>query len=258
MPANAGQAGVRRRGIIEATGEFLIHLDGDDWVDADYYETLYKIALETGADIVVGDEVMEYPDKIIPKENPPLPQSGKEIMMNWYKDTVGLFCHNKLVRRRIYTDNDILPWENLNMWEDNGLFARLFYHAEVVAQAHGPVYHYNRCNLGAMTAGYGEKQVDQMIEIAKSITAFFQSKTDYKDFEKTVKAFQYLAKLNLITDSLKKYRRFKTLFPESDSIASEIPGYALSSKGRIRFKMVRMGLAPLFILLFKAKSMMKL
>lgn len=255
MPSNGGQAAVRRQGIIEAKGDFIIHLDGDDWVDADYYKSLYDVAVKTDADIVIGDEVMEYPDKVVPKDNFELPTSGKEILRNWYRNTVGMFCHNKLVKRSLYTDNDVLPWVGLNMWEDNGLFARLFYYAERIAQAHGPVYHYNRCNVGAMTAGYGIKQVNQMIGIAQHLTDFFQSKPDYNEFEKTVYAFQYLAKLNLITDSYSKYKRYKSIFPQSDGIASELDRNAFSNKGRIRFMMARYNLAAIFILLFKLKRL---
>lgn len=255
LSANAGQAGVRRRGIIEATGDYVIHCDGDDWIDRTLYEKLYNHALSTSADVVVCDEVMEYSDRQILKPTAPLPTSGKALLKEWYRNTIGLFCHNKLVRRNILIDNDILPWQGLNMWEDNGLFARIFYYADKVAQIHGePFYHYNRANQGAMTAGYGIRQVEQMIEIARRLADFFNVKPDGKEFRKTALAFQYLAKINLITDSFSNYRRFKKLFPESDRIASELDPGAFSTKGRIRFNIVKFGLAPLFILMFKAKS----
>ncbi len=217
---------------------------------------MYDAAIESDADIIVGDEVMEYTGHTVPKDNEPLPSDGKQIMRLWYQNTVGLFCHNKLVKRTLYTDNDILPWVGLNMWEDNGLFARLFYHARKVVQTHGPVYHYNRTNIGAMTAGYGEKQVNQMIAVAEHLAEFFQSKPDAKEFEKTVNAFKYLAKLNLITDSFANYRRYKSLFPESNSIISVLDRNAFSRKGRIRFQMVRLGIAPFFILCFKLKNLL--
>lgn len=255
MSTNGGLAAVRRQGIIHATGRYVIHLDGDDWIDPDYYESLYNRALETDADIVVGDEVMEYSDKVVPKENLPLPPSGKEIMRNWYKHTIGLFCHNKLVRRSLYTDNNVLPWVGLNMWEDNGLFARLFYYADKVAQAHGPVYHYNRCNVSAMTSGYGTAQVEQMISVARNLTDFFESKPDAEDFRKTLLAFQYLAKLNLVTDSYSNLKLFKTIFPESDSIVTDLDPAAFSMKGKIRFWFVKYHLGALFITFFKIKNL---
>lgn len=255
MPSNGGLATVRRQGIIEAKGLYIIHCDGDDWVDPELYEALYKEAVMSGADITVCDEVMEYDGYQLPKPTDKLPNNGKELMRNWYRHTVGMFCHNKLVRRSLYTDNNILPWVGLNMWEDNGLFARLFYHAENVSQIYGgPVYHYNRANVNAMTAGYGIKQVNQMIGIAKNLTTFFESKPDAKDYKKTVDAFKYLARINLITDSYSNYKRFKTIFPECKYIASELDRGAFSSKGRFRFNMVRMGFSVLFIAMFKVKK----
>lgn len=254
MPSNAGQAGVRRRGILESTGEYIIHCDGDDWVDAELYEKMYSEASKSNADVVFCDEVLEYNDKSIPMNIENLPEIGKDLIKNWYVNIYGLFCHNKLVRTSIYKENNILPWEDLNMWEDNGLLARLLYHSNKISQIHGPVYHYNRTNVNAMTAGYGLKQVNQMIGIASNLAEFFNSKPDAKDFENTVNAFKYLARINLVTDSFKSYKWFLKTFPESKYIAKKLDSKAFSTKGRFRFNMVRFGLAPLFILMFKVRN----
>lgn len=143
------------------------------------------------------------------------------------------------------------------MWEDNGLFGRILYHAGSVVQINGgPVYHYNKANLNAMTSGYGLKQVNQMINIAANLEIFFSSKSDGDEFKRTVDAFKYLARINLITSSFQQYRQFKKTFPESKYIAKYIPRSAFSMKGYIRFKMVKCGMSPLFILLFKIKNLL--
>lgn len=256
MPVNSGSAAVRRKGIIESSGEYIIHCDGDDWVDAELYKSLYDKAQKTAADIVVCDKVMEYRKYQIPIPTIPLPHNGKELMRNWFRHTVGMHCHNKLVKRSLYTDNDVLPWTNLNMWEDNGLFARLFYYAEKVVQIHGKIfYHYNRTNVNAMTRGYGIKQVEQMIGIAENIENFFLSRPDANEYQRTIDAFKYLARINLISDSFTNYKRFKKTFPNCKYITSVLDRSAFSSKGLIRFHMVRVGLAPLFILMFKIKKL---
>lgn len=255
MPSNNGLPAVRRHGIIEAKGEYIIHCDGDDWADTDLYKTLYDKAISTDADIVVCDEVMEYDGHRVPKPTDPEPDNGKELMREWYRNAIGMFCHNKLVRRSLYFDNNVFPWDGLNMWEDNGLFARLFYYADKIVQIHGaPVYHYNRANVNAMTAGYGIQQVEQMVGVAQNLQEFFASKPDKADFQKTVDAFKYLARINLITDSFKNYLRLRRTFPESKYIASELDRGAFSTKGRFRFRMIRYGLAPVFILMFKVRK----
>ncbi|MCH5218014.1 MAG: glycosyltransferase family 2 protein [Muribaculaceae bacterium] len=256
QPSNSGVAGVRRRGILACRGEYIIHCDGDDWIDVELYEKMYLEAVENFSDIVVCDEIQEYQTSSIPQNIDNLPKSGKDIIKNFYKYPLGMFCHNKLVRRELYFDNNILPWEGLNMWEDMGLFFRLFYYADRVSQIHGPVYHYNRANVSAMTKGYGIKQVNQMIEIAERVDDFYSSKVDYCDFEKSLNVLKYLAKLNLITDSFKNYKRFKSLFPESNKVASKISLASFSKKGRLRYQFVKYRLAPVFILLFKIKNLL--
>ncbi len=46
MDNNSGQAKVREWGILNATGEYIIHCDSDDWVDKDIYRELYEKAKE--------------------------------------------------------------------------------------------------------------------------------------------------------------------------------------------------------------------
>lgn len=255
MSSNSGLAAVRRRGIIEATGDFVIHCDGDDWVDDDLYEKMYNKAVSSGADIVMCGYIYEYNGRSNKAELFQEAESGKEVVRDWYRKCFGMHCWNKLVRKSLYDETGILPWTGLNMWEDNGLMTRLFYYAGKLSVVCDSYYHYNRANRGAMTNGYGQKQVRQMIGIAEHLTEFFESKPDVADFRKTVMAFQFLAKINLITDSFARIRDYYTIFPESEKIAFELDTGAFSAKGRFRFYMVRYRLAWLFVLMFKTKNL---
>lgn len=46
---NRGLGGARNRGFDAATGEFVLYVDSDDWIDPAYCERLYEAARETGA-----------------------------------------------------------------------------------------------------------------------------------------------------------------------------------------------------------------
>lgn len=67
MPTNSGLAAVRRYGIQLATGDYIIHCDSDDWVDATMYEKMYNKAIGEGSDVVVCDYYMSDENKSIPK-----------------------------------------------------------------------------------------------------------------------------------------------------------------------------------------------
>ena len=56
---NQGSGGTRRTGVENATGEYVIHCDSDDWVEPDMYETLYRKAAKEDADIVGCDYISE-------------------------------------------------------------------------------------------------------------------------------------------------------------------------------------------------------
>lgn len=251
MPSNAGIAGVRKRGIMESKGIFIIHCDGDDWVDNQLYEKMYNKAQSEKADVIICDFIYDYLGnqvKVVSNFNA---LTGHQLIKNWHKKSLHLSTCNKLIRSSLYKENHILPWEGLNMWEDNGLVARLLYHSNKISKIEGSYYHYNRTNENAMTSGYGINQVNQMIDIASNLADFFNSKPDAEEFQDTISAFKYLARINLVTDSFKNYKRFLKTFPESKYIARKLDSKAFSSKGKVRFNMVRFGLAPLFILLFK-------
>lgn len=255
MSANSGQAAVRRHGIQLATGDYIIHCDSDDWVDTDLYEKMYNEAIHSGADVVMCPIRDEYKNHGSTRQMPLLPSKCNEVVENWYKNSVGMFCWNKLVKRSIYTDNNLVPYEGVNMWEDNGLMLRVFYYAKRLSQTDGSVYHYNQANTGAITNGYGRNAVDQMIRCAKLLGEFFESKADGNKYQKTVKTIKYLAKLNLVTTRYDWLKEYYILFPESDEAVKWIGLDAFSTKGKIRFLFVKYHLAWLFVTLFKAKTL---
>ncbi len=57
---NKGAAVARNTGIDEAKGEYIGFVDSDDFIDLDFYEKLYKEAINKNADIVKG--AYKYPN----------------------------------------------------------------------------------------------------------------------------------------------------------------------------------------------------
>jgi len=62
---NGGVESARRRGIAEAKGEYLFHIDQDDLIAKDAIEILYNAAIDYNADVTIGQSKHFY--KIVPK-----------------------------------------------------------------------------------------------------------------------------------------------------------------------------------------------
>ena len=254
MSTNSGLAAVRGQGLDLATGEYVIYCDADDWVDLDLYELMYDAAKRKNADIVCCPVKDEYVDKSIKREYRQLPPSSSLVVENWYRNSIGMFTWNKLVKRSVFIDNNVRPIKGINMWEDNCLMLRVMYYAQCLVQIYNSYYHYNRANTNSLTKGYGREAINQMIKCAEILTDFFESKPDYLKYKKTVYAVQFLAKLNLIVDRFDWLREYRHIFPESKKVMKFIKLNAFSTKGKIRFIFVRFHLAPLFVALFKLRN----
>ena len=68
---NLGVAKTRKKGMLEATGDFVIQIDADDWIDANMISTLYNKAIENNSDIVTCDPILAslQEKKLIEKKN---------------------------------------------------------------------------------------------------------------------------------------------------------------------------------------------
>ena len=60
---NGGLPHARKTGLDAATGEYVLHVDSDDWLETTAVEKLVRKAVETEADIVVYDFWKEYPNR---------------------------------------------------------------------------------------------------------------------------------------------------------------------------------------------------
>lgn len=60
---NGGLSDARNYGLQASTGDYIAYLDSDDYVESNMYESMYKRAVDTDADIVECNFIWEYPNK---------------------------------------------------------------------------------------------------------------------------------------------------------------------------------------------------
>lgn len=141
---NMGLPMARRTGLIEATGEYILHCDSDDWLEPESCEVLVNTAKSTDADIVVfknwiddGNSSLEdnrYDDAALANKATALSAaiSLKSSPFVW----------NKLVRREIYDNPIVFPIHNLA--EDWVLSVQFAYYSGKTVCIEDKLYHYFR------------------------------------------------------------------------------------------------------------------
>lgn len=139
MEHNSGQAKVREWGMRNATGEYVLHCDSDDWVDVHMYEEMYKKAKEKNADVVLCDY---YESDGVSKKlmNDFLPNKVEDTMSSTLLKKTKSVLWNKLVRRSIYKNNIMYPVANNA--EDYTLLVQIVYYSKSFVYLNKPLYFY--------------------------------------------------------------------------------------------------------------------
>lgn len=140
LSKNCGLPNVRRYGINLATGDYIAHCDSDDWVDVHMYEEMYNKAIEEDADVVVCDfcstdcENEQYSKGLISKER-------ENVIVDVLLWRIAGCLWNKLVRRKEYTDHDLI-YPTHNMGEDAALIVQILWNAKRISYLPEPFYYY--------------------------------------------------------------------------------------------------------------------
>lgn len=113
---NEGLIYARKSGIERARGEYIFHLDGDDFIAERAIESLYKESIKQDADMAVGDYCLLLNGKtqrvkLMSNIDPAL--FGQDLLYEWFLS--GWEAAGKLIRKSLYDD---LVYYDLAMGED--------------------------------------------------------------------------------------------------------------------------------------------
>ena len=247
---NRGLAAARQTGFDAARGEYILHLDSDDYFELDMLEVMYEAALATKADIVVSDFFMSFKKGDEYRECPLYDSKEsmfKSMIAPWRygNKTVGPCVWNKLIKRSIIKEHNINSIEGINHGEDFIIISQILYYAEVITKVNRAFVHYNKQNLGSYTNDKSASNTLQRIKATEIVANFLSQKGISCDEELDEKRF--IEKLIGLANCEKDYlHEFFILYPWLDYEKNK---HLVAPYWRLPYKFALEGRTGLFVFL---------
>lgn len=142
--SNGGVASARQAGLNSAIGEYIIHVDADDWVEPEMLEEMVRFADENGSDVLICDIKTIMPNGIVEYwKQEPVSLEHTHVMGQMMGELFGSLW-NKLIRRSCFSKFNIRFREDVQVCEDQLVVMSLLSHPVSVSYLGKAFYHYDR------------------------------------------------------------------------------------------------------------------
>ena len=178
-PKNKGLSAARNTGLDHAKGDYIWHVDSDDYVATNAVEKWIEVAEKQSADIVICDinivttkgietERVTYKDK-------------EDYIRRLLQHTQKCAHWNKFYSKSFIDEIGIRSDEQIRMAEDYAVTPRLLYCAKRVAIFHEPLYFYETTNQSSYVHNLSRVAIESQHRADGILTAFFAGKPEYMD-----------------------------------------------------------------------------
>ncbi|WP_277234691.1 glycosyltransferase family 2 protein [Phocaeicola salanitronis] len=212
---NKGLPAARNTGLAVASGEYVFHCDSDDFVEPDMLETLYDEAKKKDADIVWCDWYLSFEHNERYMKQPDYATS-MEALKAMLAGLMKFNVWNKLVRRRLYADNQIVFPAGYAMGEDMTMML-LFAVAGRVVYVPQAFYHYVKLNTEAYSQNFSLNHLESVKHNIRTVELFLHSRLgNVLDLE--IACMKLEAKFPfLMSDRKEMYRLWERTYPEANA-----------------------------------------
>lgn len=211
---NHGLAASRRTGVENATGDYFLYIDEDDYLEPDAISRYVTCALETDADIVMADHNFVMSDGVIPHHDV-IPEDKGDYVRKLLTRKTSIEIWGRLFRRSFVMEHELFAPEGLDMSEDFVLIPRMVYLAKRVAKVDACLLNYVRYNEGAGSRSVKRRGLETTAQAMEILEDFFTKIPDAADYADALTMAKLHNKVTLYGIAAKKdYGFIRPLYPE--------------------------------------------
>jgi len=164
-----GAAAARNYGLQHAKGDYVFFLDADDWIESETLSSLYKLAVQTQADLVCCSHIQNRGEKVVLKQDGAPEQDHvfnhhelsdyiQHYLETPYFYTLFVHCWGKLFKTDIIQAHGLIFDESLSQLEDVNFNFKFMHFAKKVAYKQAHLYHHRISNQhNSMSKKSGEE-----------------------------------------------------------------------------------------------------
>ena len=212
---NMGLAKARNTAFEKASGDYIICVDSDDWVESDYLSLLYEAARKTDADLICCDYYVDTAkDKKRVCAFPGMDSSAclQRLSENKYYGYLWI----KLIRRSVLIDNDITWVEGIDLWEDMVISCKILPYIKTISYVNKPLYHYVS-NPHSLVHTFNQNKAENLIAAVREIERFYAEKSIYEKHADEINCLKIRAKALI---NLKMQKNERDFYSKSIKISS--------------------------------------
>lgn len=194
---NGGLVSARQAGIKVASGDYIVHLDGDDALLPDALESAYKIICDTNADIVsfsyqssingkTGDIVNDLVDEGLYHKADMEQCIFPKLLSDKNMNHIFYFLWGKAIKRELATKHQLNVNPAISLGEDLSCIVPCFLEAQTVYMSKKAIYLYTIRN-DSISTDFKTHQITQIADVILGLRGLTIEKPE--DFDQQISRY---------------------------------------------------------------------
>lgn len=190
---NEGLAMARSTGVLNATSDYIYHLDGDDYIEPTLIEEVFYEMLKKDADIMMFRFQYDYTDcSVLSVPYPQNEYSNIELLKYLWKGAGYYAVWAYIHKRSLY--EGVKFYKGLSFAEDVYLTSQLIYNAsKICIYDSKPLLHYLIRNTSISNGIIGASKVRDILLYPHLVRTFMSDKPEYECVDKELVCLKLIA-----------------------------------------------------------------